>query len=112
MAKYGHYGHIWVKMAIMAIFGHKPYYHNYVHDGYPWKDNKKIKSPVKKSSDLDVWVKSYDQKQIFIFGKKFQFFQKSKTAQKSTFYPQNQNSETTFISSTLKVEEIKVVSEL
>ena len=52
------------------------------------------------------------KKHIFIFGKKYQFFQKSKMAQKSTFYPQNQNSETTFISSTLKVEEIKVVSEL
>ena len=33
-------------------------------------------------------------------------------AQKSTFDFENQNSETTFISSTLKVEEIKVVSEL
>ena len=32
-------------------------------------------------------------------------------AQKSTFYLENQNSETTFISSTFKVEEIKVVSE-
>ena len=30
-------------------------------------------------------------------------------AQKSTFYLENQNSETTFISSTLKVEEKKVV---
>ena len=62
MAKYGKYGHIWVKIAKLAIFGHKPYYQNYGHDGYPWKDNKKIKSPVKKSSDLDVWVKSYGQK--------------------------------------------------
>ena len=34
-----------------------------------------------------------------------------KSGQKSTFYQQNQNSDTTFISSTLKVEEIKVVSE-
>ena len=32
-------------------------------------------------------------------------------AQKSTFYLENQNSETTFISSTLTVEEIKVVAE-
>ena len=32
-------------------------------------------------------------------------------AQKSTFYLENQNSETTFISSTFKVEETKVVSE-
>ena len=31
--------------------------------------------------------------------------------QKSTFYLENKNSETTFISSTFKVEEIKVVSE-
>ena len=31
-------------------------------------------------------------------------------AQKSTFYLENENSETTFISSTLKVEEMKVVS--
>ena len=52
------------------------------------------------------------KKQIFIFGEKKLFFQKAKMAQKSTFYPQNQNSETTFISSTFKVEEIKVVSEL
>ena len=32
-------------------------------------------------------------------------------AQKSTFYLDDQNSETTFISSTLKFEETKVVSE-
>ena len=32
-------------------------------------------------------------------------------AQKFTFYLENQNSEITFISSTLKVEEMKVVSE-
>ena len=76
MAKYGQYGHIWVKIAKLAIFGHKPYYQNYGHDGYPWKDDKKIKSPVKKSNDLNVWVKSYDQKMdfdllenIFIFSK-------------------------------------------
>ena len=111
MAKYGQYGHIWVKIAKLAIFGHKPYYQNYGHDVYPWKDNKRIRSPVKKQSDLDVWVKSYDQKTDFYFWKKIQFFQKSKLAQKSTFLPHNQNSETTFISSTFKVEEIKVVSE-
>ena len=32
-------------------------------------------------------------------------------AKKSTFYLENQNSETNFISSTLKVEEIKVENE-
>ena len=41
MTKNGQYGHIWVKMAILAIFGHKPYDQNNGHDGYPWKDNKK-----------------------------------------------------------------------
>ena len=54
-------------MAILAIFDHKPYEQNYVHDGYPWKDNKKSNSPVKKSSNLDAWVKSYDQKMDFDF---------------------------------------------
>ena len=32
-------------------------------------------------------------------------------AEKFTFYLENQNSETTFVSSTFKVEETKVVSE-
>ena len=36
----------------------------------------------------------------------------SQTCKKSTFYVKNQNSEHTFVSSTLKVEEIKVPSEL
>ena len=49
-------------LAILAIFDHKPYDQNYGHDGYPWKDNKKTNSPVKKLSDLDVWVKIYGQK--------------------------------------------------
>ena len=85
MTQYGQYGHIWVNMAILAIFDHKPYDQNYGHDGYPWKDNKKTNSPVKKSSDLDVWVKSYGQKWILIFSKISLFFQKSNMAQKSTF---------------------------
>ena len=46
-----------------------------------------------------------------IFQTNLNFFKNKKMVQKSTFYLQNQNSETTFISSTLKVEEIKVVSE-
>ena len=45
------------------------------------------------------------------FFKKNLFFQKSKMAENSTFYLENLNSETTFISPTFKVEEIKVVSE-
>ena len=65
-------------MAILAIFDNKPYDQNYGHDGYPWKDNKQTNSPVKKSSDLDVWVKSYDQKMVFDFFKNPHFFQKSK----------------------------------
>ena len=67
IAEYVQYGHIWVNMAILAIlaiFNYKPYDQNYGHDGYPWKDNKQTMSPVKKSSDLDVWVKSYGQKKI------------------------------------------------
>ena len=65
--QYGQYGHIWVNMAILAIFNYKPYDQNYGHDGYPWKDNKQANSPVKKSSDLDVWVKNYGQKMDFHF---------------------------------------------
>ena len=49
---------------------------NYGHDGYPWKDNKKTKSPVKKSRGLNVWVKSYDQKMEFDFLGKILIFQK------------------------------------
>ena len=51
------------------------------------------------------------KKWILIYWKISLFFQKSEIAQKSTFEPQNQNSETTFLSSTLKVGEIKVVSD-
>ena len=65
IVEYGQYGHIYPNMAILAIFDHKPYDQNCGHDGYPWKDNKKTNSPVKKSSDLDVWVKSYAQKNRF-----------------------------------------------
>ena len=40
--------------------------------GIPGKITKKTNSPVKKSSDLDVWVKSYGQKMDFdIFKQKF-----------------------------------------
>ena len=39
-----------------------------------------------------------------------EIFKISKSVKNSTFYPQNQNSDTTFISSILKVEETKVVS--
>ena len=37
----------------------------YGHDGYPWKDDKKTNLPVKKLSDLGIWVKTYGQKQYF-----------------------------------------------
>ena len=79
MAKYGQYGHFYQNMAILAIFDHKPYDQNYGHDGYPWKDNKKTNSPVKKLSDLDVWVKIYGQKMDFEFFKKnLDFFKNQK----------------------------------
>ncbi len=57
------------------------YSQKYGHDGYPWKDNRKTKSPVKKSSDLYVFVKSYDQ-QMDLDLKKYQKNQK---------WPQNQH---------------------
>ena len=69
---------IWVNMAILAIFDHKPHDQNHGHDGYPWKDNKKVNSPVKKTSDLDVWVKSYGQKINFYFFKYLYFFKNQK----------------------------------
>ena len=85
---------------------------NYGHDGYPWKEHNETNLPVKKSSDLDAWVKKYSQKIFFWIWEKILSFQLPKSVQKSTLEPQNQNSDTTFISSTFKVEEIKVVSEL
>ena len=72
-------------MAILAIFVHKPYDQNYGQDGYPWKDNKKTNSPVKKSSDLDVWVKSYDQKMDFDFFEKILISLKIKNGPKIHF---------------------------
>ena len=72
-------------MAILAIFDHKPYDQNYGHYGYPWKDNKKTNSPVKKSSDLDVWVKSYGQKMDFHFFKNILIFSKIKKGPKIHF---------------------------
>ena len=54
-------------MAILTIFGDKPYDQKYGHDGYPWKDHKKTSSSVKKSSNLDVWVEKYDQKKDLDF---------------------------------------------
>ena len=44
-----------------------PYDQIFGHEWYLWKDNKKTKLHVKKSSDLNVWVKSYDQKMDFDF---------------------------------------------
>ena len=54
----------------MDIYGHKPYDQMYGHDGYPEKEHKQTNSPVKKSSDLDVWLKSFGQ------NKDLNFFQK------------------------------------
>ena len=72
-------------MAILAIFDHKPYDQNYGHDGYRWKDNKKTNATVKKSSDLDVWVKSYGQKMDFDFFKKILISSKIKNGPKIHF---------------------------
>ena len=55
---------------------------------------------------MDLWAISdldFLQKKLFL--------KKSKMAEKSNFYLESQNSETTFIFSTLKVEETKVVLE-
>ena len=54
-------------MAILTIFDDDLYSQKYGHDGYPWKDNEKTNTPVKKTKGLDVWVKSYDQKMDFEF---------------------------------------------
>ena len=51
----------------LATFGHGQYDPNYVHDGYPRKEHEKTNSPVKVSSDLDVWLKNYDQNKDFGF---------------------------------------------
>ena len=57
----------------VATFGHlATYSHNqhgpkYVHDGYPRKEHEKTNSPVKISSDLDYWLKSYDKNKNFEF---------------------------------------------
>ena len=59
------YCYLWIYTANGDIFDHKRYDQNYSHDGYPWKDNQKTNSPVEKSSDLDVWVKSCGQKMDF-----------------------------------------------
>ena len=72
-------------MAILAIFDQQHYDQNYSQDGYPWKDNKKMNSPVKKSSDLDVWVKNYDQKMDFDFFKKILISLKIKNGPKIHF---------------------------
>ena len=72
-------------MAILAIYGHMPYDQNYDHDGYPWKEHKKTNSPVKKSSGLDAWVKSYDQKMEFDFLGKILIFSKIKNGPKIHF---------------------------
>ena len=80
MAKYVQYCHFYSNMAILAIFGHKPDDKNYGHVGYPCKENTKNKSPVKKSSNLDVWIKSYDQKMDFDFFEKNYFFENKKMA--------------------------------
>ena len=73
-------------MAILAIFGHKLYDQNYGLDGYPWKDNRKTKSPVKKSSDLDVFIKSNDQKMdLDFFGKYLDFCKNQKWPQNPLF---------------------------
>ena len=48
---------------------------------------------------------------LFFLVQKYEKLKISEMAKKSTFEPQNKNSDTTFVSSTLKVEKIKVVSE-
>ena len=57
MAKFGN-------MAILAIGLMTT---NYGHDGYPWKEHNNTNLPVKKSSDLDVWVRNYSQNKDFKF---------------------------------------------
>ena len=45
----------------MATHGHNQFVLKYGHDGYPLKQHKKTNSPVKESSDLDDWFKSYGE---------------------------------------------------
>ena len=49
----------------MATYGHNKYGPKYGYDVYPWKNEKKTKSAVKESSDLDYWLESYDKNKIF-----------------------------------------------
>ena len=71
----------------------------------------KINLMVKKSSDFDFWTKSFGQKQHLDFFVKSLDFLNIKNGPKVHFLATKSNFETTFISSTFKVEEIKVVSE-
>ena len=70
----------------MANFQHKYNDHYYGHGGYPWKGHKHANSLVKKSSDLDAWVKSYDQKRDLWFLKKILIFFIFKKGQKIMFW--------------------------
>lgn len=65
----------------MAIHGHNLLNPKYGHDGYQWKEHNKTNTPVKKSSDLDVWLKSYNQNKHFdnFFGEKNGLFKKKQT---------------------------------
>ena len=67
------YGHI-------AIHGHNLLNPKYGHDGYQWKEHNKTNTPVKKSSDLDVWLKSYNQNKHLdhFFGEKTDFKKKNR----------------------------------
>ena len=51
----------------MAIFGPNQNGPKYAHVGYPEREHKKTNLPVKKSIDLDVWLKSFDPNKIFEF---------------------------------------------
>ncbi len=49
----------------MATYGHNQNDVKYGHHGYPRKEYEKCSSPVKESSDLGVWFKSYSQNKNF-----------------------------------------------
>ena len=70
MPKYGQYGHILVKMAILIISGHRFYDQKYDHDGYPWKVHTKTKSAMKELINFEILVIIYGQNMDFDFLKK------------------------------------------
>ena len=75
-----------IKYGHMSLYGHKLYDHQYGLYGYLWKEHNKTNSPVKKSSDLDVWLTSYGQNKDFNFSTKNFHFVKYQKWSKNHIY--------------------------